>query len=204
MPRSGNSCPPHGQFMRRKPQFTPAKRAIHQKSPHLHILFPNALQLVSQTFIKSSKAYSTIRMQGGPLNRRASFSCFSSSFLLFSLSKKQRPQNAVVVFYTHSSYSSYCSNYENRLFDIFTTCFPIIHNLIKSLFYYKNARRTAEPPSLLFLFSILLFLSTPFSLSKNNGRTGSGRCFLLSSPSAPSRRELSAKPTEGECRTHRN
>ena len=151
--------------MRRKPQFTPAKRATHQKIPHLHILFPNPLQLVSQTFIKSSKAYSTIRMQGGPLNRRASFSCFFSLLPFPFLSPKTTAAERGCCFYVQSSNNSYYTDCENRLFDIFTTCFPIIHILFKFMSYYKNARRTAEPPSLLFLFSLLLFFFS-FSLSK--------------------------------------
>ena len=53
----------------------------------------------------------------------------------------------------------------------------MIHKIFKSVFYYKGAKRNAEPLiCLLFLFPILLFLSP-----KNDGRNR-GCCFLCGLP----------------------
>ena len=83
------------------------------------------------------------------------------------------------------------------VFRRFTTCFPIIHRLFKSLPYYKTARRTAEPPAcLLFLFSFLLF-STPF-LSKKPRPQSRPWFFIKAIPLAPPLGELAPLQAETE------
>jgi hypothetical protein len=60
----------------------------------------------------------------------------------------------------------------------FTTCFPNRHKIFKSVFYHKDARRTAEPPIASFSCFSTSFLL--FSLQKTTAAER-GRCFLCAS-----------------------
>ena len=136
--------------------------------PTVKIVCLTYLQLVFQSFIFYSNSCPIIKMQGGPLNRRASFSCFLYSFSSFPfLSPKQRPPGKRSLFFLRSPlrFADYISQ-GNRLFHEFTTCFLILHKIFINIFYHKNARRTAEPPSLLFLFLYSFFSPLLFSLQK--------------------------------------